>query len=98
MLISPKILIIAVYSYSADKIFHSVDEVWHNIADIPIFVHGGDRGDRYKSWDSLMTAALPVPVCRSVRQNIKTNIPSCYIFTSGTTGKFALGIIYLFVY
>ncbi|XP_060561812.1 long-chain fatty acid transport protein 2-like [Ruditapes philippinarum] len=33
-----------------------------------------------------MTAALPVPVCRSVRQNIKTNIPSCYIFTSGTTG------------
>ncbi|XP_060577290.1 long-chain fatty acid transport protein 2-like isoform X2 [Ruditapes philippinarum] len=77
-----KVLIVG----TADRIFHSVDEVWHNIANIPIFVHGGDRGDRYKSWDSLMTAALPVPVCRSVRQNIKTNIPSCYIFTSGTTG------------
>lgn len=71
---------------SDDKIVHSVEEVRHDIGDIPIYAHGHDRGPGYESWDSLMMSTMPVPVCPSVRKEMGFSTPCCYIFTSGTTG------------
>lgn len=59
----------------------------HDIGDIPIYAHGHDRGPGYESWDSLMLAAMPIPICPSVRKEMGFSTPCCYIFTSGTTGK-----------
>ncbi|XP_045156369.2 long-chain fatty acid transport protein 2-like isoform X2 [Mercenaria mercenaria] len=69
-----------------DQIFQSVEEVRHDIGQIPIYAHGRDRGTGYESWDSLMFSTFPVPVCPSVRQGMGFSTPCCYIFTSGTTG------------
>ncbi|XP_053405486.1 long-chain fatty acid transport protein 2-like isoform X2 [Mercenaria mercenaria] len=77
-----KVLIVG----STDRIVHSVKEVRSDIGDIPVYVQGQHRGPEFQSWDSLMLATLPIPVCPSIRQGLTMKTTCCYIFTSGTTG------------
>ncbi|KAL5004482.1 hypothetical protein ScPMuIL_017938 [Solemya velum] len=71
------------------ELLHAVDGIKDDLDDLPIYVQGSLQSQllpSYQSWDDLMCASLPVPVCRDVRHAITPATPVCYIFTSGTTG------------
>ncbi|KAJ8304729.1 hypothetical protein KUTeg_018312 [Tegillarca granosa] len=72
-----------------DEFLEAVEEIRHTIEDIPTFVLGKQQSELptgYKSMDSLMEQALPVDLCKPVRNGMNLLSTMCYIFTSGTTG------------
>ena len=74
---------------TGESILQSVEEVRSDMGDIPVYVHGKNLllGPGYESWDDLMMKAEPLPVCKAARTGVHFNMPCCYIFTSGTTGR-----------
>ncbi|KAL5004250.1 hypothetical protein ScPMuIL_017706 [Solemya velum] len=69
--------------------FQAVDEIKHDLDDLAVYVQGLPQTQLlpgYKSWDDLMHTSHPVPVCKSVRDEMFLDLPCCYINTSGTTG------------
>ncbi|KAL3866996.1 hypothetical protein ACJMK2_044237 [Sinanodonta woodiana] len=71
-----------------EELFHTVDEIRNEISETPVYVQGKDvkhKGD-YLPWDDLLLAVLPAQVTKSAREGVTYETPSCFIFTSGTTG------------
>ncbi|KAL3866997.1 hypothetical protein ACJMK2_044238 [Sinanodonta woodiana] len=71
-----------------NEIFLAVDEIRNEISETPVYVQGKDvehKGD-YLPWDDLLLAVLPAQVTKAAREGVTYETPSCFIFTSGTTG------------
>ncbi|KAL3865948.1 hypothetical protein ACJMK2_043292 [Sinanodonta woodiana] len=79
-----KVLIVG----QGDDLLKSVEEIRSELEGVEIFIQGRSplQGHIYTTFDELMQQANPAGVCKGVRAGVHPLMPSCYIFTSGTTG------------